>query len=352
MKRCLSSVAQLFRCVALSATLALITLPLHAAPKQTQIGRNRYGMVLQRDDKGEVSLKREKQLRYVLPNFDELTDLITIHKYRPDKIKAADYSKCTTVTKIYKQAVNGADLRIEIDLPTDTTSPTPFVVWIHGGGWKDGGPQAFTKESQFAASRNIAGVRIQYLLRPASPIVDNQITDIADAVKYIQANAKELNIDPTRYAFVGGSAGAHLATMSAINDSKAKAFVGLYGVYDVKGFFDFLDIFSTPRAEAQAERVSFFHIGDKENYERVNPTTAMRKNLPPALIIHGTGDSTVPYAQCVTFVDKMQALNNDVEFITCENYEHNFTGQNGSDLYEELLLKTFNFLADKLNLAD
>ena len=106
-----------------------------------------------------------------------------------------------------------------------SSRPAPVLVEIHGGGWRRGGKSQFDGVypgdliGQVLRS-GISVVSIDYRLTPASQH-PAQVLDAARAVQFIRAKAREWNIDPTRIAAMGGSAGAHMAAWVALHDDLA-----------------------------------------------------------------------------------------------------------------------------------
>lgn len=323
--------------------------PVFPAPgnKPERTFRNRYGMVVEQYADGRTSLKRKAGLENVLgQKLYALDGLYARYRYVPDQIPANAYRSRSLVVN-YKSAGEGNDsLRLEIELPIDAREPVPFLVWIHGGGWHGGSPATMKNETKFFAGKGYASFRVQYRLMDAVGSNEEQLQDIADAVAFIKDQAGTLNVDPQRYAYVGGSAGGQLAIISAINDSECRALVSLYAVCDVKGFYEFL-VRVGQRTEYEAEK-SFFFMEDSERYGKLSPSAAVVSGMAPMLVIHGTGDSTAPYALCEEFMQAMDRAGNQYEKKIYEYYDHNFTGKGASAAYEDVQLTMLDFLSRSL----
>lgn len=309
--------------------------------------RNKYGMVIDEYADGAQRLKRERALKEVLGNgLYDLDEVLTRYVYTPDRITSDMYAGCTSQVLTFTNR-QGDELKIYAELPEQVSGPTPFIVWIHGGGWRDGTPETSMKnESQYFASQGYASFRVQYRLMDAVGSNEEQLQDIADAVAFIKDQAGTLNVDPQRYAYVGGSAGGQLAIISAINDSDCRALVSLYAVCDVKGFYEFL-VRVGQRTEYEAEQ-SFFFMEDSERYGKLSPSAAVVPGMAPMLVIHGTGDSTAPYALCEEFMQAMDRAGNQYEKKIYEYYDHNFTGKGASAAYEDVQLTMLDFLSRNL----
>ena len=101
-------------------------------------------------------------------------------------------------------------------------SPTPLVVYIHGGGFRGGDK---SRVNQYMLERvlqpGISFASINYRLTGEVPY-PAQMHDCARAIQYIRRNAKRWNIDPKRLAAYGGSAGAGISQWLAFHDDMAK----------------------------------------------------------------------------------------------------------------------------------
>src|SRR5947208_1724873 len=99
--------------------------------------------------------------------------------------------------------------------------PTPLVVFIHGGGFRQG------DKSQLAPGllarcreAGISVAAINYRLSNQAPFPAPML-DGARAVQYLRSRASEWNLDPKRVAATGGSAGAGISLWLAFHDDLA-----------------------------------------------------------------------------------------------------------------------------------
>jgi acetyl esterase len=82
---------------------------------------------------------------------------------------------------------------------------------MHGGAWMQGSPEThWDITSRIAAANRQTVISVDYALAPEHPF-PAAITQCADVVRHVHANAGALGIDPDRIAVGGDSAGANLA---------------------------------------------------------------------------------------------------------------------------------------------
>ena len=114
----------------------------------------------------------------------------------------------------------------------ETNQPTPLIVHIHGGGFVGGNKETVrsTRNVQQALDRGVALASIQYRFRypdngdtsdPQRTGLQNILRDSARAIQYLRQHAEEYNLDPTRIACYGGSAGAGTSIWLAFHDDLA-----------------------------------------------------------------------------------------------------------------------------------
>ena len=96
--------------------------------------------------------------------------------------------------------------------PAGTRLPT--VVWIHGGAWIGGRPSWLNDHLQILAKRGFTAVTVGYTLAPTARY-PTPLRQIMAAIRYLQAHADRLHVDPDRIVLAGDSAGAQLAAQTA-----------------------------------------------------------------------------------------------------------------------------------------
>ena len=104
----------------------------------------------------------------------------------------------------------------------ESDKPTPVLVSIHGGGFRGGNKSVSGDILRECLESGISVVAITYRLSDEA-IAPAQFLDSARAIQFIRHNAKEWNLDPTRMAATGGSAGAGISLWLGFHDDLADA---------------------------------------------------------------------------------------------------------------------------------
>jgi len=99
--------------------------------------------------------------------------------------------------------------------------PTPLLVFIHGGGFRGGNKEALAPALlKGCLESGISAVAINYRLSPEVAFPAHYM-DCARAIQFARSKAKEWNIDKTRVASSGGSAGAGTSLWIGFHDDLA-----------------------------------------------------------------------------------------------------------------------------------
>ena len=112
---------------------------------------------------------------------------------------------------VYRQTVE-QDLQLDLFLPADAPGLRPAVVYIHGGGWRNGTRTHFWRQAAHMAQRGFVGATIAYRLSGVARY-PAAVDDCEAAVRWLQERADEYQVDPARVGSAGGSAGGHLAAL-------------------------------------------------------------------------------------------------------------------------------------------
>ena len=98
--------------------------------------------------------------------------------------------------------------------------PTPVFLSIHGGGFRGGRRSVSSKVLRQCLANGISVAALTYRFS-SDEIQPVSFVDVARAVQTIRSRALEWNLDKTRFASSGGSAGAGLSLWLAFHDDLA-----------------------------------------------------------------------------------------------------------------------------------
>jgi len=256
----------------------------------------------------------------------------------------------TRETRTYKK-VGGTNLAMTICFPPGhaDTDKRPAIVFFFGGGWTSGTPTQFERQCEYLASRGMVAMMADYRVKSRHGVApDACVMDAKSAIRWTRANAAHLGIDPNRIVAAGGSAGGHIA-----------AATGTVEGYDEKG--EDTAVSSVPNAMVlfnPALNTTAAGWGDDKrgaglvarfagHAEELSPVHHVKKGVPPTLILHGTADATVPFAQAEAFTEAMHTAGNRCEVIRYEGQGHGFfnASKGGEKNFLATLAEADTFLA-------
>jgi acetyl esterase/lipase len=109
-----------------------------------------------------------------------------------------------------------------------SSTPTPLLLMIHGGGWAGGDKSAYKASDirpYLQRGISVAAINYRFILQAmdqgVEPPVKACLHDAARALQTIRANSQEWNIDPRRIGATGTSAGACSSLWLALHDDLA-----------------------------------------------------------------------------------------------------------------------------------
>lgn len=207
--------------------------------------------------------------------------------------------------------------KLDLYLPDQASEkPLPLIVHIHGGGWRGGNkfPCPFTPMVRLGYA--VASVEYRFSQKAVFPA---QIQDCQAAIRWLRANREKYHLDPDHVAVIGASAGGHLsALVGTAGGKRAFAMIGgnegesdrVQAVCDIFGPADFTTVMQQAEADTNVKNIFEFNtagdpyslligtrLDDKAKSEAVSPVHYVSADSPPFLILHGTHDTLVPYAQ-------------------------------------------------------
>jgi acetyl esterase/lipase len=237
-------------------------------------------------------------------------------------------------------------LQLDLHVPAGA-GPFPVVLWIHGGGWREGGRQwlpdsiePFGLHDRLVA-RGYAVADVDYRLALEAPY-PAQLVDVQAAIGWLRDRAASLRLDPARFATLGESAGGHLAAMAGLvgtDGTAIQAVVNWYGAADLD-FRDPDDPSTSPAILLGGP------IRGRRDFARwASPLHRVHPGAPPFLNVHGTADSIAPFDQSQRLTEALRANGVRCDLLPVPGAEHCFEGH---DDIGGLIDASIDFLDDVL----
>ncbi|XXY49363.1 alpha/beta hydrolase [Sorangium sp. So ce269] len=218
---------------------------------------------------------------------------------RPAPIAPGDLLSVSTprvapTRHVYREVEGGA-LHLDLYRRADAPGPLPIVVVIHGGSWNSGDSSQLAWLNGYLAARGLAVAAINYRLAPRHTF-PAQRDDVLAAVTWLQENAARLELDPSRVALLGRSAGGQLALLAAYTagDPAIRGAVALYAPSDLNWSWEHPTnplVLDSPKT--LREYLGGTPAQVKDRYDAASAIDFVVPGSPPTLLIHGTRDELV-----------------------------------------------------------
>ena len=210
-----------------------------------------------------------------------------------------------------------ASQKLDLYLPaTPAEKPLPLIVHIHGGGWRGGSKHPCPVAAMALKGYAVASVEYRFSQKAVFPA---QIQDCQAALRWLRAHSQQYHFDADHVGVIGGSAGGHLSALVGTAGGKSIfAKIGgneeqsdrVQAVCDIFGPADFSTVVQQAGADKNVKNIFQFNtagdpyssligtrLDDKPKADAVSPVHYVSQDNPPFLILHGTHDTLVPYAQ-------------------------------------------------------
>ena len=235
----------------------------------------------------------------------------------------------------------------------------PAILYVQGSAWLKQDQYKRLAAMADLARRGFVTATLQYRESDLA-VFPAQIQDAKTGVRFLRKHAEEYHIDADNIFIMGDSSGGHTAVMAGITADQdildtdvygefscgVKAIVDFYGVTDVRQKEDFPTTLNQGEPDSPEGKL----IGEKNVYEHPElsvPVTCAEyvqkdREIPPILMMHGTGDDTVSWRQSVRLYKKLREEEKNVTFYVIENAVHGdnaFWTTENLDIVEKFIKK-------------
>jgi acetyl esterase/lipase len=251
--------------------------------------------------------------------------------------------------------------RLDVAAPAGARG-APVVLFIHGGSWMYGDKNRFGLYrglGRFLAQHGVVAVMANYRLTPAVRHPEH-VKDVARAFAWTRRHVAEYGGDPDRIILCGHSAGGHLVSLLATDESylkipelklgpadwaAIKGVIGVCGVYHIPAPAEFdrmadgllgslLEEAGVDMAEVAGIRGLLVQAGqglnpfpkvfgrDPEVCRLASPVNHVRKGLPPFLLLHAEEDFPGLPEMAREFTDALRKAGNTVDLLKASGRTH------------------------------
>ncbi len=233
--------------------------------------------------------------------------------------------------------IDGISLSLHVFNPKGhkASDNRPAIVFFHGGGWNQGHPSHFYRQSQHLANKGMVAISAQYrVLKQHGTEPKMSVMDGKSAMRWVRSHAKELGINPNMIAAGGGSAGGHVATSTGtattIEDPNDDSSIS----YRPDALVLFNPVFDNGPGGYGHDRV-------KSYWKQFSPLHNITKNTPPTIGFFGEKDTAIKVPSVLKFEKRMKEAGVPFEMHIYKNQPHGFFNE---VKFDETLLEMEVFL--------
>lgn len=254
----------------------------------------------------------------------------------PEKIDPAD-------VRVLRDLAYGTDQRMDLYLPQSAPTPTPVIVWLAGGGWRNQRRGYGPRLTRLFAERGYAMADIDYRSSEVSPW-PAQLHDVLAALGHLHDIADTHALDPASIGLWGSSAGAHLALLAAFaadtDGSPAapgvRAVVAGYPPTDLLHLND--DALPGGVLGVDPADPAWGLLGGRPSDRAVtaveaSPARRVHPRVPPVLLLHGDADLLVGPAQSRRLHDALLTAGAESHLLLVHGADHGFLNTGGWELH-------------------
>ncbi|KAH8549776.1 lipase/esterase [Umbelopsis sp. PMI_123] len=257
----------------------------------------------------------------------EVRTIFTVEK---DKVlKQVKPSDLEQPAKLVDSTFKGPETDIPIRVYTPAgTGPFPAILFFHGGGWVFGDIPGYDSLCRaMCVATEAVVISVDYRLSPEAKF-PAAINDCFGALVHCYENSEIYDIDPSRIAVVGDSAGGNLAAAVTLfsRDHQGPAIkfqVLIYPAVDVARFYT-----ETHAGDPMSKYFADAYLNTPEDAQNiyVSPLRADLTGLPPCFLLTCESDALLPHGK--KYVEKLQQSGVPCEYINALDVDHGFVDVN------------------------
>jgi acetyl esterase/lipase len=264
----------------------------------------------------------------VFKTFADFLGAVAARKIEPIDVNPPVPDSINANLDVVFQKGDNYELGLNLFTPKNPDKALPLVVMVHGGCWIDGGRVDYNYYGVKLAQLGYAAATVDYRVADQARY-PAAVDDVRNAIQWLKDHAKTYNIDPSRIALLGGSAGGHLVELIGYSANtptkqhpegpgpKLKAIVAFYGWSDltdptVRDFYWNEAFLGKKYADAA------------ELYKQASPITHVSKQSSPTILLQGTIDAIVPLSQSAKLAKALDARDVPYVYAPFEGQFHAF----------------------------
>jgi pectinesterase len=201
-------------------------------------------------------------------------------------------------------SIGNRALKLDVFSPTQKSSKNrPAIIIIHGGGWRTGNRTQHIPLAQHLAKLGYVCFTPEYRLSTEA-LYPAGVHDLKAAIRWVRANAQKYQLDSTKIATVGFSAGGQLSALLGCtgNNPKLEGNIGTLGhsskvnaIVDIDGILAFIHPESGEGDDSKRTSAATYWFGYSKTerpdiWQEASALTYANAKTPPTLFLNSRED--------------------------------------------------------------
>ena len=236
----------------------------------------------------------------------------------------------TFADQVYRDT-GSMQLLADVYLP-ESTERTAAIAWFAPGAFRVRDKRWIRGSIFDQVDRGVAVISFEYTLADEAKW-PAQAHDGKAAIRWLRSNAKRFNVDPDRIFAGGGSAGALIASVTALSagdesleeqgadnaglSDSVSGFIAFYGAADMTTHGNW------PAEDSAGSNLTGCAAIECRNLvESASPVHYVSDNSPPALLFHGMGDVVIDYRQSILLQERLNDAGAEAQLVLRSDLIH------------------------------
>lgn len=213
---------------------------------------------------------------------------------------------------------------LDIFYPDELQTPSPIIVFIHGGTWMNGSKDIYNSFGRNLAKKGIVSVIINYRLGDTVNF-KKMALDCASAVKWIYRNAAEFGGSKNRIYVCGHSAGGHLSALISLDHEyfdHLNMDNPIRGCILIDAFGLNIGNFIKDHGAAYLQYIEKVFTRDPHIWKQASPINYVSYRKIPFMIVVGRLTYPILISDNEIFLEELKKYNSETSFEIMEGRTH------------------------------
>jgi arylformamidase len=210
----------------------------------------------------------------------------------------------------------------KLDIYKTKRPNAPVLVFIHGGGWRNGRSSQFTVYAEPYVKAGANFVVLDFTsVKDTNGDIFPMVEQCRRAIGWVYRNAKSFGADPEQIYTISRSSGSHLNSCLLITEWEKQGLpkTVIKGAVLGSGMYDLKPV----RLSKRGQYVKFTDAMEQE----LSAMRYLERINTPVVVVHGSMETPEFQRQARDFVKALETAGKPVKFVVAKGYNHYEVGE-------------------------